>query len=68
MVGDWDIYDLGIAHWWRQEPNSTIEKCSRQGPNNYKHVTPPGSGHCLKLTPEGSHVSRILAARGVMDQ
>ena len=29
---------------------------SRQGPNSQRHVTPPGSGHWLKSTPEGSYV------------
>jgi len=46
----------------------TIKKCCRQGPNGQKHVTPQGSGHWLKSTPEGSHIYRICAARGIMDQ
>jgi hypothetical protein len=41
-----------------------------QGANGNRHVTPPGSGHKMKPTPEGSHVSSILgrkAHNGSMD-
>ena len=31
----------------------------RKAQNGHKHVTPPGSGHKNKPTPEGSHVSSI---------
>jgi hypothetical protein len=31
----------------------------RKAQNGNRHVTPPGSGHKNKPTPEGSHVSSI---------
>ena len=31
----------------------------RKAQKGHKHVTPPGSGHKNKPTPEGSHVSSI---------
>ena len=52
----------------RQGPKGTMKKCCRQGPNSYKHVTPPGSGHCLNRPQRGRMFIEFFAARGLMDQ